>query len=273
MRKKVPPPKPPSANFSTHSYPKPPPPKSRRKPPPPPPPSRRKRPKPPFNRVKKSRRITYLMTPEGRLYNRREIEDFFDPESVRRETIAIVKPLVVNLNLSDTTWDLSFVDAIMKYVQQNICYVSDPVGQDYWAPPMDTLSARGGDCDDQALLVASMCLSIGIPARVRIVLDKNGENGHAFAEVLAGTTSSRLVNKYETPLAESNINTFVNKLNSKQRADFVWLQEETQVWLVVDTILCRFVGDMREIKNLDYFSEKGWYDGDVFYSQMNTFNA
>ena len=165
------------------------------------------------------------------------------------------------------------VDAIMQYVQKNISYISDPVGEDYWAPPRDTLLARAGDCDDQALLVASMCLAIGIPARVRIVLDKNGRNGHAFAEILAGTTDSRLVNKYDTPHAESNINPFVDKLPSSQVSDFVWMQEGSQVWLVADTILCRFIGDMRQMKNLDYFYEKGWYEGDIFYSEENRFDA
>ena len=273
MPRNIPPPRPPKAKINTDSPPKPPPPKSRRKPPPPPSPAKRKRAKPPFNRVKSSRRLTYMMTPAGKLYNKKEVAEYFDPQSVRTETIAIVRELLPNVKSLNQTWDLSFVDAIMKYVQKNISYISDPVGDDYWAPPKDTLLARAGDCDDQALLVASMCLAVGIPARVRIVLDSNGQQGHAFAEVLAGTTDSRLVNQYETPLAEPNINSYLDRLQSNYRADFVWMEEKTQLWLVADTIFCRFTGDMRLMKKNDYFSEKGWHESEVFYSRNNHFEA
>ena len=275
MTRKPPPPPPRNRGVST---PPPPPKPSRRHVPPPRPPSRRGgRPKPPFNRVKENRRLTYLVTPfgGGKTYNRAEIESYFDPNSVRTEALKIVRNLIPSTASNERTWDLRFADAIVKYVQKNIAYASDPVGEDFWAPPAETLDAKAGDCDDQALLIASMCIAVGIPARLRIVLDNNGQNGHAFAEILAGTTDPTKVSRYDTPLAEPNIRSYQASLGRFRASQLTTFVEGTQIWMVADSILCQYIGDASKMYDLGYLEHQTnkWYDSDVFYSSGNKFEA
>jgi predicted transglutaminase-like cysteine proteinase len=80
------------------------------------------------------------------------------------------------------------VDKILKWVTENITYVSDEVQYhlgEYWAKPTETLNSRAGDCEDEAFLIQSMALAAGIPAnRLRTYggLVKTGAalGGHAW---------------------------------------------------------------------------------------------
>lgn len=51
--------------------------------------------------------------------------------------------------------------AICEWVRDNIGYVSDPQGSEYIQLPEETLNNGGGDCDDQAVLLASLLMCIG----------------------------------------------------------------------------------------------------------------
>jgi predicted transglutaminase-like cysteine proteinase len=55
---------------------------------------------------------------------------------------------------------------INYWVANNISYVSDPRGHDYSAYAHETLQTRGGDCDDFAILLASMYESVGLDAAI-----------------------------------------------------------------------------------------------------------
>lgn len=78
----------------------------------------------------------------------------------------------------------------LKWVMRNITYTPDKTvyGYDeYWAYPYQTLKRRKGDCDDGAILMASMMVANGVPYwKVRInagtVYNKHGQvaGGHAY---------------------------------------------------------------------------------------------
>ncbi len=53
---------------------------------------------------------------------------------------------------------------INYWVAHNINYVSDPIEQDYFALASETILTRGGDCEDYAILLASMYESVGLDA-------------------------------------------------------------------------------------------------------------
>lgn len=60
-------------------------------------------------------------------------------------------------------------------------YVNDPVAQEYFATATETIqNGYVGDCDDFAITLASMVLSIG--GKARVVLMDGPEGGHAYAE-------------------------------------------------------------------------------------------
>lgn len=64
--------------------------------------------------------------------------------------------------------------------RDNIQYISDPRGRDLWSEPRDTLAVGAGDCDDYAILLASLVESIGGTSRIYMT------DTHAFAAVYAG---------------------------------------------------------------------------------------
>ena len=70
--------------------------------------------------------------------------------------------------------------AIALWSAENLRYVSDPMGLDYVAPPEETLRTLSGDCDDFAVLLTSMYLSVGLRAAVALIDTNNdGVADHA----------------------------------------------------------------------------------------------
>ncbi len=76
------------------------------------------------------------------------------------------------------------VCAIFDYIKENIQYVSDPRGVDQWSAPDSTLKIGAGDCDDYAIVLASMVESIGGTTRIHMT------DTHAFATVYIGSGES-----------------------------------------------------------------------------------
>jgi hypothetical protein len=62
-------------------------------------------------------------------------------------------------------------------------YASDPEG-DTWCPPLHTLSARSGDCEDLSLLVTSVLVAGHVTTNLVVgtVHDPRGDFGHAWVE-------------------------------------------------------------------------------------------
>jgi len=90
--------------------------------------------------------------------------------------------------------------ALFDYVSENIRYVSEPPGTDYWAKPSETLALSAGDCEDQAILLVSLIEAIG--GTTRLYTTEN----HMFAAVYIGTENftnsivDAIENYYNTPL-------------------------------------------------------------------------
>lgn len=62
-------------------------------------------------------------------------------------------------------------------------YVNDPQGGDYFSPASRTINlGLKGDCDDFAILIASLVEAIGGASRIKSAQSPDG-GGHAYAEV------------------------------------------------------------------------------------------
>lgn len=59
--------------------------------------------------------------------------------------------------------------AIYFWMKRNIQYVRDPYGIEWLQSPDVTVKRGYGDCDDQAILGASLMSAIGIPTRLAVV--------------------------------------------------------------------------------------------------------
>ncbi len=62
--------------------------------------------------------------------------------------------------------DVCYAKALFLFVQRNIQYVPDPMFTEYIQHPYETLRTRTGDCDDYAVLFASLSRAVGIPTRI-----------------------------------------------------------------------------------------------------------
>lgn len=133
---------------------------------------------------------------------------------------------IVSLDINDPVYKTM---AIAHWVGSNVKYVSDPNGFEYVASPIETLKVRAGDCDDFAVLLASLYESIGLDAVVGLV-DTNGDGvvDHAAAMVYLNMDPDSLLSamrKYE----------LVFNVRIEGLSYFTGLKNtSTGIWLVVD---------------------------------------
>jgi len=74
-----------------------------------------------------------------------------------------------------------------EYVYKRWTYVNDPNGFEYWSPASRTINiGLKGDCDDFAILMASLTESIGGKSRIVLV------SGHAYPEVYIGDDDEKM---------------------------------------------------------------------------------
>lgn len=116
-----------------------------------------------------------------------------------------------------------------EWVRKNITYRQD-VGSDHWQSASETLSKMSGDCEDHAILLASMIGALGGNARVNIV------EGHAFSTVFIGTDEQRVAevraavaSYYGMPVEQMPIS---------------YLVDDTGYWLIVDTTGFPYAGGL-----------------------------
>lgn len=74
------------------------------------------------------------------------------------------------------------IDAIFKYVKNNVEYRQDPAGYDYYMGAGRAVNSRGGDCDDLTILLCSMLDSVGYRTGARVI-SPDGNQWHIYALV------------------------------------------------------------------------------------------
>jgi len=81
-------------------------------------------------------------------------------------------------------YNIDQVCKVYEYIYKNWKYVSDPRGMDYYSKASLTIKNNlSGDCDDFAILLATVIESIGGKTRISSAVDTTNANAHAFAEV------------------------------------------------------------------------------------------
>lgn len=124
------------------------------------------------------------------------INSAVDPENTltRNKAVEIASDAPGSYNIDQICY-------IYKYIRDNWEYVSDPRGVDWISSGSNTIQlantigarqdvvvAGVGDCDDYAVLMASLIEAIG--GTTRIVLAYNERSGHAYSEVYVGELES-----------------------------------------------------------------------------------
>lgn len=105
------------------------------------------------------------------------------------------------------------------WMTKHIAYVSDGPN-DYWQSASETLARGTGDCEDHAILIASIIGALGGNARVNIIED------HAFPTVFVASDASELVEVKAAMASYYGIEVSQYKM--------AYLQDDNGYWLVID---------------------------------------
>jgi len=94
-----------------------------------------------------------------------EISEYVESANpiVRATAVSAVQDSPDEIEANSEAWKIWKIN---YWVANNISYVSDPRRQDYPAYAHETLQIKGGDCDDFAILLASMYESVGLDAAI-----------------------------------------------------------------------------------------------------------
>jgi transglutaminase-like putative cysteine protease len=170
------------------------------------------------------------------------------------------------------------VAELHRYVNENINYVLDPDGDPsisrseyghweltdgsgdvYVSPPDETLEEGSGDCDCQAVLVASFFEAVGATTRFVHCYNEDGD-GHALCEV-------RLA---DSP--DSNTQEIKSALDSYYASytGFAYETDSDGIWYPADTAMGRYVGDIGQLSDDGFVHEKDdvsweWHDAEYYY--------
>lgn len=159
--------------------------------------------------------------------------------------------------------------ALFEYVKNNVTYVPDPIrmenqqviAEDLIASPTETLRIRGGDCDDHAVLMASLLSAVGIPNRMHKVKSKD-ESWHLLTEFAVD------ISIHDDIVA--TLDNFYESIGRNTGARAYWFfKDGPLVWLLADTTRS-YVPDYLELiqsgfmfKNSD--NSINWYHLDSTY--------
>ena len=130
---------------------------------------------------------------------------------------AQVKNLVTNLTKPyPGGYNIYRVLTVFDFVVNNLTYISDPEGRDFWCNPKQTLARGGGDCEDLSILFSSMVGAMGGTTRIYLT------NSHAFSMLYVGNESQK------NEILEA-INTYYGT-----ELNFVIFEDEKGNWLAAD---------------------------------------
>ncbi len=132
----------------------------------------------------------------------------------------VIGSLVENSTLGEGAYTIQKVCDVYEYVISSLEYIPDPVnGENQWTSPASCLSRGGGDCEDYAVLFASLMEAVGGSARVIIT------SSHAFNAVYIGEDTSSLSSIEERYGLEIPFQIYEDELGK-------WLIIEPQSYLV-----------------------------------------
>ncbi|NLI73673.1 MAG: transglutaminase domain-containing protein [Euryarchaeota archaeon] len=118
-------------------------------------------------------------------------------------------------------YNILHVIEVFEWIRSNIPYVEEPPNEDYWQSAEETLKLRTGDCEDHAILMASIIGALGGNARVNIVKE------HAFSTVFIGTQIEHMIEANEAIASYYGM--------SASELPTAYLVDDTGYWLVTDT--------------------------------------
>lgn len=167
-----------------------------------------------------------------------------DPMAVRSTAVSVAS------DYTSAGSDFSYhqAAAIHHHVNETINYVPDPRSRNYIAPPEETLETGAGDCDCQAVLVASLLEAIGATTRLATVEAPDGSR-HMLPEVYLADEGE------DTAIIADDLGDFYGS----QGYSTGWFNYETDssgmVWYPADTAMGSYIGDLSSLSDSGYVDD------------------
>lgn len=137
---------------------------------------------------------------------------------------------------------LSQIFNIYDYLKKNWKYVNDPRSREYLARASETIEVElKGDCDDFAVLMASLVENIGYETRITSAVST--KDAHMFTEVYVGKSSRRRMQEVSSALAvhyikraneENRLDEEINRMKQELKAVEFRMDQNGGLWLNLD---------------------------------------
>jgi Transglutaminase-like superfamily len=84
--------------------------------------------------------------------------------------------------------DYAEANALYEWVRRNVRFTKDPVNKEKLYPPAELLKIRAGDCDDISMLLATLLMAVGYPARLMTIAAPGSPDqfSHVYVEAEIG---------------------------------------------------------------------------------------
>ena len=177
----------------------------------------------------------------------RAVTDCVEPTNpmVRDKAVSLVADTPSGIKANSEAWKIWQINF---WVANNISYVSDPSGHEHYSYAHETLEAKGGDCDDIAILLASLYESVGLDAVVAHVnTDNDGQADHMACLVYYSEDADSFLDEEQTIMSKLLLRSPTGKLEISSFPCMVPifpLKGYTEgIWIIADPI----TSDVRDI--------------------------
>lgn len=142
------------------------------------------------------------MNPVWRCFNSLPLED--SESYTPKFNTTLGRPIAIGAlaPYDNVNQDALKVFALYSAVAGRVKYVPDPAGTDLINDPQTTWETAAGDCDDYALLLASMFEAVGFDAEIVYPYTESTEQAHAFVMLKINQNLNDFVADYEKILNE-----------------------------------------------------------------------
>jgi hypothetical protein len=112
------------------------------------------------------------------------IDHYKDQSFVRQMALSLTKGIPKNglSGLPNMRNNDAVADAIYDYIIRHDTYAHDPTGIERLQTPDATMQSGAGDCDDMAILSASLLESVVVPSRIRLIGKRPGRYSHIYIQ-------------------------------------------------------------------------------------------
>jgi hypothetical protein len=158
-----------------------------------------------------------------------------------RVSVTAVSSVITQIHESyPGEYDVLQICEAYEWVRANVQYVGE--AGDYWQSAKETMATMSGDCEDHAILMASIVKGLGGNARVNVI------NGHAFPTTFVAQNQSGLA------AVEASVNSYYWTPSGSLRINY--LIDDLGYWMVIDTTGEPYVGGLPAL--CSYASPSPW---------------